>query len=86
VRILDPIPGFGRLRGEEFATAAISLRAARGGAVVDVGSGLRGRKGGLRPHLMDWRVRTAREESGMVVETTHRGERKVRASAVFSEG
>jgi hypothetical protein len=39
-------------------------------AVDDMGSGIRGRKGGPRPHLMDWRVRAAREESGMVVETT----------------
>jgi hypothetical protein len=44
VQILDLIPGFGRLQGEEFATAAISFCTARGGAVDVVVSGLRGRK------------------------------------------
>jgi hypothetical protein len=42
--ILDSIPGFGRLQGEEFAAVAISFRTARGGAVDVVVSGLRGRK------------------------------------------
>jgi hypothetical protein len=44
VQILDPILGFGRLQGKEFAAAAISFRTARGGAVDVMVSGLRGRK------------------------------------------
>jgi hypothetical protein len=44
VPILDPILGFGRLRREEFAVAAISFRTALGGAVDVVVSGLQGRK------------------------------------------